>query len=231
MLTGWLSCGTRVLTERLRDAHIERYGDELSGDEDSDTHLSDFESEEWGTGPSRRGSLAQSSGGTLLARAFSSRNGMSGPASMFRNGSNVSSALDHDLGHRFMQQNGVGAGKGKGRSKRSFFAARAAAPSWADMQLDTASDYHGAASPVLGNLGIGGANGHSAGYSHSPVLPSSGFTSSRSRGAGVGGLSALETGSDEQLQDQQRAAMDRRGWQNDWTDGNQARRSSVLGAA
>ncbi|PWN50768.1 hypothetical protein IE53DRAFT_386909 [Violaceomyces palustris] len=113
------------ISRKLRDAHIQRYGDELSGDEESDHGMSDDESF---LASSRRGSYSG-----LMARDLSTRSAITS-TTLSTLPPKAPSPFDHDLGHKYMQTNGVGGAKGKGRAKRTFFAARAAAPHWAELQ-------------------------------------------------------------------------------------------------
>ncbi|KAN0061013.1 histone deacetylase (class I) Clr6 [Thecaphora frezii] len=129
------------ISKRLRDAHIQRYGDELSGDEESDREPM---SEDEAASPRR------SSYGAGMSRRMNGRGAV--PSIM-----KPVSPFEHDLGARYMAQNGVGAAKGKGRAKRSFFARRAAAPVLADLQLHDQEHAEG--------HGSNGFNGHGH-YTH-----------------------------------------------------------------
>ncbi|SJX61441.1 probable Hda2-Histone deacetylase [Sporisorium reilianum f. sp. reilianum] len=107
------------ISQRLRDAHVQRWDDELSGDEaDAD---GDALASEWAAATSRRSSSASTS---------KRRPGIMDPLKPF----------EHDLGLKYISQNGAGAAKGKGRAKRTFFAARAAKPVLVDLHLDEDDD-------------------------------------------------------------------------------------------
>ncbi|KAJ1019443.1 hypothetical protein NDA16_004560 [Ustilago loliicola] len=111
------------ISQRLRDAHVQHWDDELSGDEGEGDSA-------WALAISRRSSNASVNG--------KRRPGIMDPIRPF----------EHDLGLKYMAQNGAGAAKGKGRAKRTFFASRAAKPVLADLHLDDDDededdDHHG----------------------------------------------------------------------------------------
>ncbi|PWZ03348.1 putative Hda2-histone deacetylase [Testicularia cyperi] len=106
------------ITQHLRDSHTQKWGDELSGDEDSD---GEGAAAAWQRDTSRRSSHASTG---------KKRPGIMDPIRPF----------EHDLGLKYIGQNGLGQGKGKGRAKRTFFAARAAKPVLTDLQLDDDED-------------------------------------------------------------------------------------------
>lgn len=103
------------ISQRLRDSHVQHWDDELSGDE------AEGESA-WTLATSRRSSNASVNG--------KRRPGIMDPIRPF----------EHDLGLKYISQNGAGAAKGKGRAKRTFFASRAAKPVLADLHLDDDED-------------------------------------------------------------------------------------------
>lgn len=96
------------ISQRLRDAHVQHWDDELSGDEEAEDESA------WALANSRRSSNASTS---------RRRPGIMDP---------LKKPYEHDLGLKYIAQNG----KGKGRAKRTFFAARAAKPVLADLHLD-----------------------------------------------------------------------------------------------
>nr|CDI52252.1 histone deacetylase [Melanopsichium pennsylvanicum 4] len=97
------------ISQRLRDSHVQTWDDELSGDEDEDMgqNRQDLESA-WAIDTESRRS----------SHASGRPPGIMDPLRRF----------EHDLGVKYMNQNGVGSGKGKGKAKRTFFATRAAKP-------------------------------------------------------------------------------------------------------
>ncbi|KAI3476115.1 hypothetical protein L1887_62334 [Cichorium endivia] len=99
------------ISQRLRDAHVQNWDDELSDDEDAHGVSA------WEAATSRRSSTVS--------------NGRRKPGIM-----DPIRPFEHDLGLKYVAQNGAGAAKGKGRTKRTFFAARAAKPVLADLHLD-----------------------------------------------------------------------------------------------
>lgn len=99
------------ISQRLRDSHVQHWDDELSGDEDEGESA-------WAMATSRRSNDASMNG--------KRRPGIMDPIRPF----------EHDLGLKYLAQNGSGAAKGKGRPKRTFFASRAAKPVLADLHLD-----------------------------------------------------------------------------------------------
>ena len=100
------------ISQRLRDAHTQKWDDELSGDEGEEEDQS-----AWAMATSRRSSTASNG---------RRRPGIMDPIKPF----------EHDLGLKYISQNGAGAAKGKGRAKRTFFASRAAKPVLADLHFD-----------------------------------------------------------------------------------------------
>ncbi|KAJ1033194.1 hypothetical protein NDA13_001192 [Ustilago tritici] len=107
------------ISQRLRDSHVQHWDDELSGDEDEGESA-------WAMATSRRSNDASVNG--------KRRPGIMDPIRPF----------EHDLGLKYLAQNGAGAAKGEGRSKRTFFASRAAKPVLADLHLDEEEeDHHG----------------------------------------------------------------------------------------
>ncbi|KAJ1039441.1 hypothetical protein NDA10_007484 [Ustilago hordei] len=99
------------ISQRLRDSHVQHWDDELSGDEDEGESA-------WAMATSRRSNDASVN--------EKRRPGIMDPIRPF----------EHDLGLKYLAQNGSGAAKGKGRPKRTFFASRAAKPVLADLHLD-----------------------------------------------------------------------------------------------
>ncbi|GAK64937.1 histone deacetylase clr6 [Moesziomyces antarcticus] len=99
------------ISQRLRDAHVQNWDDELSDDEDAHGISA------WEAATSRRSSTVS--------------NGRRKPGIM-----DPIKPFEHDLGLKYVAQNGAGTAKGKGRTKRTFFAARAAKPVLADLHLD-----------------------------------------------------------------------------------------------
>lgn len=111
------------ISQRLRDAHVQQWDDELSGDEgeaDGEGAGSGLQSA-WAAATSRRSS--------------STSNGRRKPGIM-----DPLKPFEHDLGLTYIAQNGAGIAKGKGRAKRTFFASRAAKPLLADLHLDDDDD-------------------------------------------------------------------------------------------
>ncbi|SPO22326.1 histone deacetylase [Ustilago trichophora] len=104
------------ISQRLRDSHVQRWDDELSGDEEGGEEGEGLESA-WAMATSRRSSAASNG---------RRRPGIMDPLRPF----------EHDLGLKYINQNGVGVAKGKGRAKRTFFASRAAKPVLVDLHLD-----------------------------------------------------------------------------------------------
>ncbi|KAJ9477404.1 putative Histone deacetylase RPD3 (putative) [Pseudozyma hubeiensis] len=99
------------ISQRLRDAHVQRWDDELSGDEGEGGDAEGLESA-WAVATDRSGRR---------------KPGIMDPLKPY----------EHDLGLKYLQNGGV---KGKGRAKRTFFAARAAKPVLADLHLDDDDD-------------------------------------------------------------------------------------------
>lgn len=127
------------MAERLRDAHVERYGDELSGDEEDDGGDMDLD----GLGSSRRASThgmvrnwshlgggTSRLGGDLGARygSGSSRSLMNGLGRASPSGSTFGAPPPAGLGMGFSNGHAASGSSGSPlppRPKRSFFAARA----------------------------------------------------------------------------------------------------------
>ena len=105
------------ISQRLRDAHVQRWDDELSGDEAEEDGLESA----WAMATDRRSSTTS--------------NGRRKPGIM-----DPIRPFEHDLGLKYIGQNGAGTAKGKGRAKRTFFAARAAKPVLADLDLNDDDD-------------------------------------------------------------------------------------------
>lgn len=102
------------ISQHLRDAHVQHWDDELSGDE-----------------AQVDGERLESVWAMATDRSSGASNGRSRPGIM-----DPLKPYEHDLGLKYISHNGVAAAKGKPRAKRTFFAARAAKPGLADLHLD-----------------------------------------------------------------------------------------------
>lgn len=102
------------ISQRLRDSHTQRWGDELSDDGDSDAEQ-DWEQD---TGSRTPYTSAGNPGGKR-------RPGIMDPIRPY----------EHDLGLKYIGQNGAGHARGKGRAKRTFFASRAAKPVLTELDI------------------------------------------------------------------------------------------------